>query len=389
MLDEDTIRLDVDFADNEGADESGESAEEGELNSPFSGEVSVKQVDRTLREFKQLYDEGDLILDPEWQRNYVWSNKQASGLIESLLLDIPVPMVYLATTPESKFEVVDGLQRLNSVFRFFDNKFALASLGILSKIKGKRFRDLESTEQKRLKIATLRCFELPSSTHADIRFVVFERLNTGGTNLNETEIRNCLYRGKLNDLIKELAEIPDFVQCVNESTFSKRMKDRSFVLRFLAFYEKTYLKCSSGMKKFLNDFFAYYRNPPEEKLQEYRNVFKYCAWASFTVFGDDGFRLKKEDPGTSKLSGEWAPTTNIAIFQCIATSFANYNRCFSRQLKKELFLQSQTCSICENEIKLMDDAVLDHIEHYWRGGKTVPENARLVHRYCNLERGGN
>ena len=265
------------------------------------------------------------------------------------------------------------------------------------------------------------------------------------------EIRNCLYRGKLNDMIKKLATNEDFLTCVSEKNLSRRMKDRTFVLRFLAFHERTHRKCKAGIKKFLNDFLDTYRNPPEEKLREYTEVFKRCVKASITVFGKNGFRLREGRPGSSKSFGEWATRSNIAIFQCVATSFADYRlgsitrnadriyeeyldlissdttwvdyvrrataetsgleyvfetwqrrlkkvladsessntgRFFSRQLKKALFAQNPTCTICGNEIKLLDDAVVDHVEHYWRGGQTVPDNARLAHRLCNLERGG-
>ena len=260
-----------------------------------------------------------------------------------------------------------------------------------------------------------------------------------------------MYRGELNDLIKNLAGDGDFVKCVSEKTLSKRMKDRTFVLRFLAFYERTHRKCKVGIKKFLNDFLDTYRNPSEQKLQEYRDKFKHCVRASLTVFGEDGFRLKKEGDGTSKSSGEWSTRGNVAIFQCVATAFADYRlgditkradqiyeeyldlissdpkwvdrvrratgeasrleyvfetwherlknvmadsetrgtgRSFSRKLKRELFDQDPTCSICGGEIKLLDDAVVDHVAHYWRGGRTIPENARLAHRFCNLQRGG-
>lgn len=432
--------------------EETEDLDEGELRASVSGEISIEKSDRSLNEFKRWHDEGDLIVDPEWQRNYVWSRKQASKLIESFLLNIPVPVIYLARTPESKYEVIDGLQRLTSVFEFLDNKFALTNLGLLEELNGKRFMKLDKTRQRKLKNSILRSFELSSDTNADIHFVVFERLNTGGTKLNEMEIRNCLFRGKLNDLIKEMATDQDFLRCVNEKSLSTRMKDRTFVLRFLAFHERTHRKCKAGYKKFLNEFFETYRNPTEEKLQEYREIFKRCMKASVTVFGRDGFRLKKESADSgSKSAGEWSTRSNVAIFQCVATAFADYRlqdvtknsdriyeeyldlistdrnwvdyvrratgetsrleyvfdewqkrlrmilsddqnsgkRTFSRQLKKELFDQSNTCSICNNDIRLLDDAVIDHIEHYWRGGKTLPENARLAHRFCNLSRGGN
>ena len=331
----------------------------------------------------------------------------------------------MARTQDNRYEVVDGLQRLTSVFKFLDNRFALTDLGIRDSLNKKRFRDLDATDQKKLKNSALRSFELQSDTNTDVHFIVFERLNTGGTRLNEMEIRNCLYRGRLNELIKDLANDPDFTKCVNEKTLPKRMKDRTFVLRFLAFHERTHRKCKVGIKKFLNEFLDTYRNPPEEKLREYREVFKRCVKASLTVFGRDGFRLKKEDPKTSKSSGEWSTRSNIAIFQCVATSFANYRlgditknadriyeeyldlvstdtkwvdyvrratgetsrleyvfeawekrlkavltddefhgtgRTFSKQLKRELFDQNRACSICGNEVKLLDDAVVDHVD---------------------------
>ena len=432
-------------------DRTDSDSDEGELYAPFSGEVPIEKLDRSLVELKRLHDEGDLIVDPEWQRNYVWSNKQASSLIESFLLNIPVPVIYLARTQDNQYEVVDGLQRLTSVFKFLDNKFALTGLGIREELNGKRFKNLTAENQKKLKNSALRSFELRSDTSADIHFVVFERLNTGGTKLNEMEIRNCLYRGRLNDLIKELAANEDFVKCVSENGLSTRMRDRTFVLRFLAFHERTHRKCRVGIKKFLNDFLDTYRNPSEQKIKEYTEIFKRCARASLTVFGEQGFRLRKEGVKSSRSLGEWSARSNVAIFQCIATSFADYRladitknadsiyeeyldmissdstwvdyvrratgdtsrleyvfetwqkrlravvdtgdsnnagRCFSRQMKRELFGQNATCSICNNEIKLLDDAVVDHVEHYWRGGRTVPDNARLAHRMCNQQRGG-
>lgn len=432
-------------------DDQADGLDEGELQAPFSGEVPIEKCDRSLAELKRWKDEGDLIIDPEWQRNYVWTRRQASKLIESFLLSIPVPVIYLARTHDGQYEVIDGLQRLTSAFDFLDNKFRLTDLGIRKDLNGKRFRDIDRPGQNKLKNSVLRSFELPSDTDSDIHFVVFERLNTGGTKLNEMEIRNCLYRGKLNDLIKELAVDEDFTRCVSEKTLSKRMKDRTFVLRFLAFYERTHGRCRNGLKKFLNEFLDTYRNPSDEKLREYREVFKRCMRASQTVFGNEGFRLKRET-GISRSLGEWSTRSNVAIFQCVATSFASHrlgeitknadsireeyldlisednkwvdyvrratgevsrldyvfetwrrrlgevlrndgtgeqgHRLFSRQLKKELFDQNPTCTICGNAIRLLDDAVVDHVEHYWRGGKTLPENARLAHRYCNLERGG-
>lgn len=432
-----------------------EGSDEGDLTAPSATTASLEKADRSLSEFKRWSDEGDLVLNPEWQRNYVWTVPQASRLIESFLLHIPIPVVYLSTTAEQKYEVIDGLQRLNTVFRFFDNEFPLRGLEIKRDLNGRRFRDLDKPTQRHLKNSTLRSFELASDTNPDIHFIVFERLNTGGTKLNEMEIRNCIFRGALNDLIKDLAVDRDFVACVNQKGLQKRMHDRALVLRFLAFYERTQHKCGAGIKKFLNEFLETYRNPSDEKLREYRKVFKRCMKASLTVFGEYGFRLRTESrkdgisDGDRLSEGEWATRVNASVFQCLATSFAQHDlgavtraadriyeeyldllasdkdwvdrvrratgergrlsyvfeawdkrlrevlqsetpndgrRTFSRRLKKQMFEQDGTCGICGNEIRLLDDAVLDHEKHYWRGGATVPDNARLAHRLCNMSR---
>ena len=427
-----------------------EGASEGELQADHQ-DISLERADRSLSELKRWFDEDDLIVNPEWQRNFVWNRKQSSKLVESFLLNIPVPVIYLARTEEDKYEVIDGLQRLTSVFNYFDNKFPLSGMDIMTDLNGKRFKDLEATTQRKLRNSTLRSFELTHSSGNDLHFVVFERLNTGGTKLNEMEIRNCIYRGALNDLIKELAEDSIFGQCVNSEPLKARMNDRYLVLRFLAFYERTHLKYTRGLKKFLNDFLTDFRHPSQQKIDEYRQTFQKCMKASRTIFGDHGFKLKSGKTRNSSSVGEWNPRVNAAVFQAVATSFSKYQlgqltrnadsiyeaylhliatdevwvngvgganqnsdsirytfdtwekqlaivmedslpnderRTFSKALKREMFDQDRACSICGQEIRLLDDAVLDHEVHYWRGGATVPENARLVHRFCNLSRGG-
>lgn len=427
-----------------------EGVDEGELNAAGDGRVTLDKADRSLSEFHRWYKQGRVIVDPEWQRNYVWDRPRASKLIESFLLDIPVPVVYLNKTDDGKYEVIDGLQRLTSVFDYLDNKYALQRLDVRTELNGKKFQELPEQDQRKLEDVTLRSFELTHGSR-DIQFIVFERLNTGGVKLNDMEIRNCLYRGTLNDLVKELADTPDFKRAVGQGGLSKRMQDRALVLRFLAFHERTYLKCQHGLKRYLNEFLDTYRNAKPEKIEEYRKAFVHAMKACVTVFGESGFRLKNETvrPG-SKSGGEWATRLNMAIFPVITTSFVRYDhgqltraadaiyeeyldmigadaqwvdrvrrasfeaarleytfstwysrlekvlepydandgqRAFSRQLKKEMFDTNATCSLCNQRIALIDDAVLDHDLQYWRGGRTVADNARLAHRLCNLKKG--
>jgi uncharacterized protein with ParB-like and HNH nuclease domain len=200
---------------------------------------------------------------------FVWDTARASKLIESFLLDIPVPVVYLAKIKDGKYEVIDGLQRLTSVFNYLDNKYKLQRLDILGDFASKSFNELPEASQRKLEDAVLRSFEL-SSGAGDIHFIVFERLNTGGVKLNDMEIRNCLYRGTLNGLIKDLAGSSEFNRAISQKNIEKRMQDRALVLRFLAFYERTHHKCKHGLKRFLNEFLETYRNATPEKIDEYK-----------------------------------------------------------------------------------------------------------------------
>lgn len=429
-------------------DEAIEGCSEGELVLDAKREVVLHKADRSLTELHTWYKDGELVVDPEWQRQYVWKNIQASKLIESFVCEIPIPVIYLAEDSSNKYEVIDGLQRLTSVFRFFEGNYKLSGLEIRPELNGLFFKDLPEQTQRKLKKATVRTFELSPSTSNDLKFIIFERLNTGGVALNDMEIRNCLYRGSLNSLIKRLTTNEDFKQTINQKEIGRRMADRALILRFLAFYERTHHKAKSGLKKFMNDFLETYRNAGDEKIAEYEKEFRKCMKACLTVFGENAFRLLND--GQQKNT-EWAGRPNAAIFQVIASSFSSYDlaqitrrsdaimeeyldlittdtvwvdnvrratgestrmgyvfdvwqdrlkkamngelgndpkRGFSSKLKEEMFSQDNNCAICGNQIKVIRDACLDHELHYWRGGKTVPENARLVHRLCNLKRGG-
>jgi len=420
---------------------------EGDLSvdSPTS-KISIDKADRSLFDLNRWYNTGRIVIDPEWQRNYVWSISRASKLIESLLLELPIPVIYLAVNTEGKYEVIDGLQRLTSVFKFFRNEYQLTGLEVLRTLNGSTFAQLEQQQQNKLEESTLRTFEIAQSTPKDLLFLIFERLNTGGVALREMEIRNCLFRGPLNSLIKELAGFEPFRKVIAQKDIEKRMDDRAFVLRFLAFHKMKIAGTKKGLKSFFNDFFSTYRNAPEQKLAEFRTAFQHAMKAAFTIFGEKAFRLRRAHKGGGT---EWASKANAAIFQAITVSFCEYDlgqltrsadtiseayldlissddrwvgcvskatgdyqkieyvfstwqarlkaavattkpndkvRCFSRALKQEMFEADPTCALCKQRISNVLDAALDHHEQYWQGGLTVPKNARLVHRQCNLER---
>ncbi len=412
--------------------------------------VYADKSDRSIFELFRKFQRGDLVLAPEFQRLYVWDDKKGSLLIESVLLEVPIPLIYLAEQDDGKFTVIDGQQRLRSFFRFLNNDFKLRGLSVLEELNGKFFKDLNKTDQRKIEDSTLRIIEIRKESHPDVKFEIFERLNVGAVKLNDQELRNCIYRGKYNDLIKELAEDKDFLSLLGLTNPHKRMHDRELVLHFLAFYNQTYLKYKPPMKQFLNKEMIENKHISDEKIRELRRIFKETVSLVKSVFGDRAFRRfipgDKRDP-----NGRWEiRKINVGLFEIIMFGFSRYSkpqiislgdiireellymmssdqefidsisgtgttnitkvnirfkkwldvleklvgmpkqepRYFSWQLKKQLYEQNPVCALCNNKIMLIDDAVIDHIEHYWRGGKTIPSNARLSHRYCNQKRGG-
>jgi hypothetical protein len=398
---------------------------------------------------------GKLCLQPDFQRNYVWTPLKASRLIESILLEIPLPVVYVAEEADGTYSVVDGQQRLASVSGFLSGKFPgdggpfrLSNLRVARELNGKQFSELPQTAQEQILAASLRLTVITRDSDPEVKFEVFERLNQESCPLSHQELRHCVYRGPYNDLVGELAQNPTFRKIFGfAEPRHRRMLDRQYVLRFLALWHATHLKYKTGMLRFMNQDMAQYRFADKAELNRARAAFEKSMDIAYTVFGARAFR--RFVPGTDKdANGFWETRLNAALYDTLLYTFSFYEkpqvvpvkdlvveefldvvtadrdfakfistatdttdrvryridvwrqrlqslvgtgkkepRCFSRALKKEFYDRDPTCAICKQHIVELDDAQLDHERHYWRGGKTVRENARLAHRYCNLARG--
>ncbi len=410
----------------------------------FSGKDS--DIDGLYRQ----YQKGRLLIQPDYQRKYVWDSKKASLLIESILMNIPIPIVYLAATSEGKINVIDGQQRLTSIFSFIDGKFPndkdfkLTGLQVLTELKNKTFKDLDEIEQNKLLDYSIRTITFSADSDPDLQYEIFTRLNSGSVSLNDQELRNCIYRGRFNEFIKKLAADKDFLALLGYEEPHSRMKDVELVLRFISFYKKTYLNYKGPMKMFFNDTMREYANIDDIDMQKIQVAFKTAVTNIHSLLGEYCFRRFKltdrEYNWENKIlnvalydilmdSMARIPTTvlmrhldsireayidlmvsNQEFIDAISfkTSDANVvkkrfkiwndtldeiikddqaeTRCFTRAFKQKLYDTNPTCEICGQHISTLDDSAVDHVEQYWMGGKTIPENARLVHRYCNWSR---
>ena len=131
---------------------------------------------------------------PDIQREYVWDNAEASRLIESRILNIPIPVLYFAETDEAKYEIFDGHQRVRSIVNYLSGIFPLSGLAVLREYRGTRFSQLPEREQRFLKMRTLRTIVISIDSHPNMKFEIYERLNTGSIMLNAQELRNSIYR---------------------------------------------------------------------------------------------------------------------------------------------------------------------------------------------------
>ena len=167
--------------------------------------VHTRAMNLSLQELKNSVDANDIITDPDYQRKYVYDDKRASCLIESILIGIPIPVIYLAEEDDGVYSVIDGQQRIMSFVRYLKNEFPLVGLKKLQDLNGVYFKELHKKVQRRLKYQTLSivCIEKGSE---DLKYEIFARLNLGAVKLRDQEVRNCIYRGRFNDMLKDIAQ---------------------------------------------------------------------------------------------------------------------------------------------------------------------------------------
>ena len=165
---------------------------------------------------------------PSFQRRYVWTITLASRLIESILLNVPIPPCYLSQNDDFELDVIDGQQRLFSIYRFMDNQFALSGLEVLKDINKSRFHKLPERLQRQLKTHTLRLVAVTNESHPEIKFDVFQRLNTNTVPLNAQELRNCVYRGSLNELLKDAVTFKPWLDVLNKRSLTNECVMKSW-----------------------------------------------------------------------------------------------------------------------------------------------------------------
>lgn len=259
--------------------------------------------------------ENETLVVPDIQREYVWDNGKASRLIESLLLNIPIPVLYFAETPDAKWEIVDGHQRVRSVIRYLTNEFRLTGVQVLTEFQGKRFHQLPEREQRFLERRTMRAVVISPESHPSMKFEVFSRLNTGAVALNPQEIRNALYSGRLNSLLRQLVTNSSFRDTIGTKSPRARFVDQELALRFFAMRDGL-VHYRPPLSRFLNVYMNDHRDPGQAELRRLEALFADTFERIDATLGASAFRV------TDRRGRPTERTVNRALYESQALAFS-------------------------------------------------------------------
>lgn len=287
--------------------------------------IITQAYDKSVVDIIRMMEDNDIRLDPEYQRNYVWDNKKASLLIESLILNVPIPVIYVSQEEDGVWTVIDGLQRLYSLKRFFEGNFKLTGLEVLSDLNKCDINTLDAKAARILRNGLLRVIMISSDSNEEIKYDIFMRLNTGSVHLTEQELRNCLYRGSFNDLLKDLSQNPIWLSLLGLRGPHKRMVDRELELRFFALInswkrEENVIEGYSGkMKSFLNTFMKTNRQLSMATSQQWQKQFEDTVDKVNSIFGESAFKRIRQDNMAEK-------SVNRAIMDVLMLSVNFYSK---------------------------------------------------------------
>lgn len=292
----------------------------------------------------------DILLEPDFQRHPdLWSPRQQSRLIESLIIRIPLPTFYFDRLDDDKLIVVDGLQRLYTLKKFMalekddPDRLVLTELEYLKEYEGRKFEELPPIIQRRIKQQPLTVYIIRSGTPDKVRTSIFNRINTGGLTLEPAEIKNSVYRGQAANLLKELAHSNEFVKATRNKIDPSRMLDCEFVNRFLAFYLLGIKRYSGNLEDYLNDVMIRLQKESEPTIEKCRKDFLKAMEYASGIFGNTAFRKINSDGRYGKI--------NKPLYDAVTVNLARLDEkdCQKLLYKKDNLLEKYTALLSDKD----------------------------------------
>ena len=288
----------------EGVDDS---VEQGVASYPIN-DVLIRTESKTAYEVVRRMNDNRFILDPDFQRDFIWPTDKQSKLIESALMRIPLPVFYLAERRDGKVIVVDGLQRLTTFQRFLGGDLVLKGLPEESGLNGKTFHDLPPILQSRVEDTNLILYLIDHKAPDRAKLDIFERVNSG-MQLTRQQFRNCVYVGPATHWLKKQSRSEAFVTATRRSLSSTSMRDREAINRFSAFYLFGAEAYRGEMDAFLGRALEQMNGMHSSELMEMEKAFQRSMASNFRVFGATSFRKAASNP------------INLALFDVFSTLF--------------------------------------------------------------------
>ena len=273
----------------------------------------IRNETRTVHDVLRRIERGTFVMDPDFQRDFIWAPDKQSKLIESVVMRIPLPVFYLAEDDRERLVVVDGLQRLTTFQRFVNNELQLR-LEDRPELNRKKFEDLTPKLQNRVEDCNPILYVIDAKVPEQARLDIFERVN-GGVPLSRQQMRNCLYMGDATRFLKDESRTKAFLRATGSSLRTSTMRDREFVNRFCAF-RILHLEKYRDMDKFLADGLRAMNARPKS-LPDLSSQFRTTLKNNFDLFGKHAFR--KHESGQDKRS-----VLNASLWDVMSTGLSRY-----------------------------------------------------------------
>lgn len=316
--------------------------------------VKTQNIEYDMDTLVKRIDRKSIKLDPDYQRRHRWSTETASRLIESLILNIPIPVIFIsqdidvdeeAVDSAARYTVIDGQQRLTAIYDFMKNKLQLFGLDALKELNGCYYKDLPSFLTRRLEERTIKCLRIDSTVDAQVKYDIFERLNTGAVKLESQELRNATARGPFNDALKAMAELEAFriliqvdLKDPEASNKVQKMEDVELALRFFALRNDGYKNLKKGFRDFLTDRLVEFNALNEGEIASREAQFK--AYMTFILQFAGRFAFAKwkfEGGGRQKMS-----SFNAAVFDAVAVGLSQVYSADQILMDSDLIVQKLT-----------------------------------------------
>ena len=302
--------IDSEDEDIEGLDDAGGSWDDYPLD-----DLLIRSESRTIYDVTRRIDQGNYVMDPDFQRDFIWPEDKQSKLIESVIMRIPLPVFYTAEDNKGRMVVVDGLQRLSTFIRFVGDELKLL-LPDRNELHGKKFSDLEPKLQNRVEDCNLIFYIIDTKVPEQARLDIFERVNSGAP-LTRQQMRNSLFMGYGTRFLKTESRTEIFRKATGGSLDSKKMRDREFVNRFCAFQILDLDGYHGDMDGFLANCLKKMNRSEESELSRLSDEFRRGLSNNFALFDRHAFR--KHDPGQERRS-----VLNASFWDVMSTGLSRY-----------------------------------------------------------------